>query len=58
MLFMNKWEIKIEQRQTYWKEKAYHTVEKGKGWKIERPTEIRPLEDLLDGFFKKRRKWE
>ena len=55
---MNKWEIKIEQRQTYWKEKAYHTVEKGKGWKIERPTEIKPLEDLLDGFFRRKKKWE
>ncbi|MBO7733869.1 MAG: hypothetical protein J6S67_15000 [Methanobrevibacter sp.] len=50
--------MKIERRQAYWKEKTYRTVEKGEGWKIERPTEIKPLEDLLDGFFKKRSKWE
>ena len=51
--------MKIERREVLWKEKHYQTVEQGKGWKIERPTEIKPLEDLLDTFFKKRRyKWE
>lgn len=51
--------MRIEKRESFWKEKTYKTVEKGNGWKIERPTEIKPLEDLLDGFFKKRRyKWE
>lgn len=51
--------MRIEKREHYWKEKVYKTVEKGNGWKIERPTEIKPLEDLLDTFFKKRRyKWE
>lgn len=49
----------IEHRETFWKEKHYQTVEKGNGWRIERPTEIKPLDDLLTDFFKKRRyKWE
>ena len=48
----------IEKRQTFWKEKQYHTVEKGKGWEIQRPVEIKPLEDLLDDFFRRRKKWE
>ena len=47
----------ISKRETFWKEKHYQTVEKGNGWKIERPVEIKPLEDLLDGFFKKRTGW-
>jgi len=48
----------IEKRQTFWKDKTYQTVEKGNGWKIERPVEIKPLDDLLNEFFKKRSKWE
>lgn len=50
--------MKIERRQAYWKEKTYRTVENGEGWKIERPTEIKPLEDLLGGFFRRKKKWE
>lgn len=48
----------IEQRENFWKDKTYQTVEQGKGWKIERPVEIKPLEDLLDGFFRRKKKWE
>lgn len=48
----------IEPREKLWKEKNYRTVEKGKGWEIQRPTEVKPLEDLLVNFFKKRRKCE
>ena len=48
----------IEPREVLWKEKNYRTIEKGTGWEIQRPTEIKPLDDLLDGFFKKKHKWE
>lgn len=50
--------LKIEKRENLWNEKIYHTVEQGNGWKIERPTEIKPLDDLLDNFFKRRQKYE
>lgn len=46
----------IEPRETFWKDRNYQTIEKGKGWEIQRPTEIKPLEKLLSGFLKK--KWE
>lgn len=48
----------IEPREVFWKEKHYKTIEKGKGWEIKRPVEIKPLEELLDGLFKKKKKWE
>lgn len=48
----------IEKRQSFWKEKQYQTVERGKGWEIQRPVEIKPLDDLLNVFFRRRQKWE
>ena len=51
-------------RQTFWKEKKYKTVEKGKNWTIERIVEdpqrlpAPDLEKLLNKFFKKKEKWK
>ena len=51
--------MKIEHRETLWKKRQFKTVEKGKGWKIQRPVEIKPLEELLEEYFKKKRyKWQ
>lgn len=50
--------MEIKKRESFWKEKHYQTIEQGNGWKIERPIEVKPLEDLLDNFFKRRKKWE
>lgn len=51
--------IKIEKRAEFWKERNYIVAESGNGWKIMRPSEIKPLEEQLDKFFKRKRyKWE
>ena len=51
--------MRIEKRESFWKPKYYTTVEKGNGYEITRPSDIKPLEEQLDKFFKKRRhKWE
>ena len=48
----------IEPREVLWKEKNYRTIEKGTGWEIQRPAEIKPLEYLLDNFLRRKKKWE
>ena len=47
----------IESREEFWKKKTYKTVEKGKGWKIERPYKF-DLEASLEKLFKRKEKWE
>lgn len=55
--------ISIRARESFWKERRYFVVEKGRDWRIERPLgsdqEKNPeLDSMLNKFFKKKRKWE
>jgi len=55
--------MQICRRQTFWKEKKYKTVEKGKNWTIERPgleqKNVPDLNEILKRALKKRKyKWE
>lgn len=63
MMFAKIMKARIEPRDRFWEERKYQLIESGKGWAIERPCKTVPkevpnLEDLLDNFFKKRKKWE
>ncbi len=53
---------KIEKRKSFWKEKKYKTVEKGKNWTIERPgleKNVPDLNEMLKRALKRRKyKWE
>lgn len=54
---------KIEKRKSFWKEKKYKIVEKGKNWTIERPgleqKNVPDLNEMLKRALKKRKyKWE
>lgn len=49
---------KIEPRKPLWKPRHLAVVEKGKGFEILRPTEVKPLEEQLDLFFRRKKKWE
>ena len=55
--------ISIRARENFWKEKQYFVAEKGRGWRIERPCgsaqeKNSELDNMLNKFFKKKRKWE
>lgn len=47
----------IKTREEFWKKKTYKTVEKGKGWTIERPYNF-DLEKGIEKLFKRKEKWE
>ena len=49
---------KIEPRKSLWKPRRLAVVEKGKGFEILRPIEVKPLEEQLDSFFRRKKKWE
>lgn len=50
--------MRIETRPTLWKQRHFVVVEKGKNFEIVRPTEVKPLEEQLDNFFRRKKKWE
>ena len=47
----------IKTREEFWKKKTYKTIEKGKGWEIERPYNF-DLEKGIEKLFKRKEKWE
>ena len=49
---------RIVKRETLWKEKHYIPAEKGKGWVILKPIEVKPIDDLLKNFLRRKQKWE
>lgn len=63
MMYAMNMKAKIEPRERFWVDRNYQLIESGKDWQIMRPSETVPkqipdLENLLDKFFKKRKKWE
>lgn len=51
-------DMRIEPRKSLWKKKRLVVVEKGENFEIVRPMEVKPLEQQLDLFFRRRKKWE
>ena len=47
----------IKTREEFWKKKTYKTVEKGKGWEIERPYKFN-LEKELEKLLRRKEKWQ